>query len=54
MAKGRPNKYATATVSEEIYLGKAGIEVVIWNKYARRNRPRGKAVISVGGIRWYP
>jgi hypothetical protein len=53
MAKGRPTKWATATVSEPIPLGKAGIEVVIWDKYAKRNRPRGKAVVSVGGIRWY-
>jgi len=54
MAKGTPNTYAMATVSEQIPLGKAGIEVVIWRRYAKGNKWRGKAVISVGGIRWYP
>lgn len=52
MAQGRPSKWATATISEPIPLGKAGIEIVIWDKYSKTRR--GKAVISVGGIRWYP
>jgi hypothetical protein len=54
MAKGKPTKWATATVSEPIYLGKAGIEIIIWDKYKKTNTRRGTAVISVGGIRWKP
>jgi len=52
MAQGRPKKWATAKISESIFLGKAGIEVVIWDKWGKTRR--GKAIISVGGIRWYP
>ncbi len=35
MAKGKPTKWATATVVEPIHLGKAGIEIVIWDKYKK-------------------
>jgi hypothetical protein len=52
MAIGKPKKWATAIISEEIPLGKAGITIVIWDKWGKTHR--GKAVISVGGIRWYP
>lgn len=52
MAKGKPKKWATARLSEPIALGKAGIEIVIWDKW--RKTRRGTAIISVGGIRWYP
>jgi len=52
MAMGRPTKWATATISEPIALGKSGMEIVIWDKYAKTRR--GKLIVSVGGIRWYP
>ncbi len=52
MAKGRPTKWATATIMEPVSLGKGGIAVVVWEKY--RKKRKGKVVISVGGIRWYP
>jgi len=52
MAQGRPKKWVTATVTEPIYLGKAGIKIVIWDKYGRSRR--GTVHISVGGIRWFP
>lgn len=52
MAQGRPGKWATARITEPLPLGKAGIEIVVWDKW--RKRRRGTAVISVGGIRWYP
>jgi hypothetical protein len=52
MPQGKPKKWATAKVSEPIYLGKAGLEVVIWDKWGRTRK--GTAVISVGGVRWYP
>jgi hypothetical protein len=52
MAQGRPKKWATAWINEPIRIGKAGIKVVIWDKYGKTRR--GTAIISVGGIRWYP
>ena len=52
MAQGKPKRWATARISEPIYLGKPGIRIVIWDKWGRTRR--GTAVISVGGIRWYP
>ena len=52
MAKGRPNKWATAWINEPIRLGKAGIKVVISDKWGRTIR--GTAIISVGGVRWFP
>ena len=51
MGAGKPTKWATATISEGIALGKAGISIVIWDKWGKKRR--GTAVISVGGIRWY-
>ncbi len=51
MAHGRPKRWAIAKIAEPIYLGKAGLEVVIWDKWGRNRK--GKAIISVGGIRWY-
>jgi hypothetical protein len=52
MASGRPGKWVSASVSEPIWLGKAGIEIVIWDKY--RKKRLGTALVSVGGIRWKP
>jgi hypothetical protein len=52
MAQGRPTKWATATITEPVLLGKAGIEIVAWDKSGKKRR--GTAIISVGGIRWYP
>ena len=50
MAKGRPNKWATAQIIEPLPLGKAGIRIVVWDKRAKTRR--GTAIVSVGGIRW--
>lgn len=52
MARGRPRKWATARITERIELGKAGITIVIWDKWGKTRR--GTAVVSVGGIRWSP
>jgi hypothetical protein len=51
MPKGIARRWATAIVKEPIGLGKAGIRIVIWDKWGKTRR--GTAVISVGGIRWY-
>lgn len=52
MAQGRPKKWATTHIIEPVALGNAGIEIVVWDKW--RKARRGRAIISVGGIRWYP
>lgn len=52
LAQGRPTKWATATITEPVPLGKAGIKIVVWDKWGKKRR--GTAIISVGGIRWYP
>lgn len=52
MAQGKPRRWATATVSEPIALGKRGLKIVIWDKWGKTRK--GTAIISVGGIRWYP
>ena len=52
MPQGKPSKWVTAVVSEPIGVGKSGIELIIWDKWGRTRR--GTAIISVGGIRWYP
>ena len=52
MARGRPTKWATVKITEPVYLGRAGIKVVVWDKYKKKRR--GTIVVSIGGIRWYP
>jgi len=52
MPTGKWSKWATARISEPISLGKSGISIVIWDKWGKTRR--GKLVVSVGGIRWYP
>lgn len=50
MAQGRPTKWAIATLKEPVILGKAGIEIVVWDKWGRKRR--GTLIVSVGGVRW--
>ena len=52
MPKGKPMKWVTAAIAEPIGLGKSVIEIAIWDKWGKTRR--GRAIISVGGIRWYP
>ena len=52
MAQGKPSKWAKAKINEPIWLGKAGISIVVWDKWVKKRR--GRIVVSVGGIRWYP
>lgn len=35
-----------------MWLNKAGISIVVWDKFGRKRK--GTLVISVGGLRWYP
>ena len=50
MAQGKPTKWITAEIRESVPLGKAGIKVIVWDKWGKTRR--GTAIISVGGIRW--
>jgi len=52
VATGRARRWATADVLEPVELGRAGIQVVLWDKWGRKRV--GTAIISVGGIRWFP
>ena len=52
MAQGRPSKWASVKIKQDIWLDKSGIEVVVWDKY--RTKRKGTLVVSIGGIRWYP
>lgn len=52
MAQGKPSKWAQVTVTEPFLIGKRGITIKVWDKYGRKHL--GRAVISVGGIKWKP
>ena len=52
MAAGKPRKWVTARISEPINIGKAGVELIIWDKWGKTRL--GKVIVSVGGLRWYP
>ena len=52
MSSGRPRKWVTAKITEPIGLGKAGVKLVIWDKWGKTRL--GTAIVSVGGIRWFP
>ncbi len=52
MAQGRPSSWARLEINQPLWLNKAGILIVIWDKYGRKRK--GTLVVSVGGLRWYP
>lgn len=52
MPTGRPRRWATAQIREPVSLSTPGVRIVIWDKWGKTRR--GTAVVSVGGIRWYP
>ena len=52
MAQGRPSSWARLEVNQPLWLNKAGVSIVIWDKYGRKRK--GTLVVSVGGLRWYP
>lgn len=43
-------KWITAELREPVSLSKAGIKIVVWDKWGKTRR--GTAIVSVGGIRW--
>jgi hypothetical protein len=52
--KGRPTKYVKASIAEPVWLGKAGIQFEVWDKWEKKRRKLGTMIVSVGGIRWWP
>ena len=52
MAQGRPSKWARMDINQSIWLDRTGIKIVVWDKYGRKRK--GRLVVSIGGLRWYP
>ena len=52
MAQGRPSKWAKLDVNQPLWLNKAGITIVVWDKWGRKRK--GTLIVSVGGLRWTP
>ena len=52
MASGRPSKWARLDVNQPMWLNKAGISIVVWDKWGRKRK--GTLIVSVGGLRWTP
>ena len=52
MAQGRPSKWASMNIKQSIWLDKAGITIVVWDKW--RKKRQGTLVVSIGGLRWFP
>ena len=52
MAQGKPTKWAQLTVNQEVWLNKAGISIVVWDKWGKKRR--GTLTVSIGGLRWRP
>jgi len=52
--KGRPTKWAQASVLEFINLGKRGVQFEVWEKWKQKERKLGTLTVSVGGLRWWP
>lgn len=52
MAQGRPSKWAKLKIEQPVWLNRAGVSIVVWDKWGRKRK--GTLVVSIGGIRWYP
>jgi len=50
MPKGKTSNWIRAQIFEPFYLGKRGIEIVVWPKHYKQHS--GTVKISVGGITW--
>jgi len=50
--KGKPNKWAQVKISEPFFIGKRGITLTVGDTHSQKHL--GYAVITVGGIHWYP
>ena len=51
---GRPTKWLSATIHEQVELGKPGVTFEVWQKWKKRDRKIGTLTVSVGGLRWLP
>ena len=52
--QGRPTKLVTATVTQQVSIGKPGVTFEIWEKWKKKRRKLGTLTVSVGGLRWWP
>ena len=52
MAKGKPSSWARMDFDQAMWLTKSGVSITVWKKGAAKHK--GKLVISVGGLKWYP
>jgi len=52
--KGRPTKWVTATVQENVGIGKPGVTFEVWEKWKKTRKKLGTLTVSVGGLRWWP
>lgn len=52
--KGRPVKWVSASIREWIDIGKPGITIEVWDKWAKKRKKFGELTVSVGGLRWWP
>ena len=52
MAQGKPTKWARVEINQPLLLNKSGMTIIVRDKWGRRRR--GRLIVSVGGLRWYP
>jgi hypothetical protein len=52
MAIGKYSKWARLGVNQPLWLNKAGVTIVVWDKWGKKRR--GTLIVSVGGLRWTP
>ena len=52
MAVGKYSKWARLEVNDPLWLTKAGVTIVVWDKWGTKRK--GTLIVSVGGLRWTP
>jgi hypothetical protein len=52
MPVGKYSKWARLDIKETLWLTKAGVSIVVWDKWGKKRK--GKLTVSVGGLRWKP
>jgi len=52
MPIGKYSKWAKFELKQPVWLTKAGVSIVIWDKWGKKRK--GTLIVSVGGLRWKP
>lgn len=52
MPIGKYSKWAKLEVNQPLWLTKAGVSIVVWDKWGKKRK--GTLIVSVGGLRWKP